>query len=41
MHCSRCVAREAGAALHDVVGDEGVQRARGGRTEHDAAVRDA
>jgi hypothetical protein len=31
--------REDDAALHDVVGDEGVQRTRGGRLEDDAVAR--
>ena len=48
MQCRRCCctrhlevahAREDDAALHDVVGDEGMKRTGGGRAEDDAAVR--
>ena len=38
-HLEVARAREDDAALHDVVGDEGVKRARSRRAEDDAAVR--
>ena len=38
-HLEVACAREDDAALHDVVGDEGMKRTGGGRAEDDAAVR--
>ena len=38
-HLEVARAREDDAALHDVVGDEGVKRTGGGRAQDDAAVR--